>query len=284
MFFMVVAVLLAFTALSYLLENISKSRAVKLMKQEHELLVRDYEKYFFNFWERLKYIGFAALVIFCVVYLFYRSVIFALIVCIASVFFPKLIISKLVEKQKMALVTQFRVALNSIDTSISSGASPTNAIIDALEDLYRTYDFDSFIIQEFEIMKYRITLNEPLEDALLDFANRSHVEDIQNFCHVFVSSLQTGGKRVEIIRSAIANIVEKMEIKKEISLMVAETKYQVNVMVVMPALIMLMLSTISPDYVKPLFNSIIGRVTVTIVLVMIGFSYYLANKIVDIEV
>ncbi len=276
--------LITFTVLSMLIDNIVVARQTKAIVEQHILFPKDYSEYHFRLSERLKYIGMAACLIFAVVYLFYRSTIFSLIVAIAAIFYPKIKLPQLIKKQQDNLISQFRVALNSIDTSISSGSSPTNAILDTLDDLYRMYTFDSDIIQEFEMMKSKIEMNEPLADVLLDFAQRSHVEDVQNFCHVFISSLQTGGKRVEIIRSAIAGIVEKMEIKKEIELMIAETKFQANIMVLMPIFIMLMLSGIAPDYVEPLFTTIFGKIAVTVVIIMIITSYKLSAKIVDIEV
>ena len=102
--------------------------------------------------------------------------------------------------------------------------------------------------------------------------------------YVFVMSMNTGGKQAEIIKSTINTIVEKIEIKREIEVMVAEKKFEAKVMNVMPFLIMAGLSLSAGDYMDPLFTGIIGRVVITVVLLLLGIAYMVSQKIMRIEV
>ena len=117
-----------------------------------------------------------------------------------------------------------------------------------------------------------------------NFSDRSGLEDIANFTDVFVMSMNTGGKQAEIIKSTINTIVEKIEIKREIEVMVAEKKFEAKVMNVMPFLIMAGLSLSAGDYMDPLFTGIIGRVVITVVLLLLGIAYLVSQKIMRIEV
>ena len=180
---------------------------------------------------------------------------------------------------------EFKDALAVIYTSISAGTSPTNAVIGAKDELERLYfEGEHDIIKEFDRMRQKIQFNEKVEDVLRDFSDRSGLEDVANFTDVFVMSMNTGGKQAEIIKSTINTIVEKIEIKREIEVMVAEKKFEAKVMNVMPFLIMAGLSLSAGDYMEPLFTNVIGRVVVTVVLLLLGIAYMVSQKIMRIEV
>lgn len=245
----------------------------------------DYSAYHLSVIERIRYSLMAGLFLFLVGYLFYRSIILSLILSLLGLGYPAIKRKQLIEKRKNKLQLEFKDALAVIYTSISAGTSPTNAIIGAKDELDRLYfEGDHDIIKEFDRMRQKIQFNEKVEDVLRDFSDRSGLEDVANFTDVFVMSMNTGGKQAEIIKSTINTIVEKIEIKREIDMMVAEKKFEAKVMNFMPFLIMAGLSLTAGDYMDPLFDNILGRVVITVVLVLLGIAYAVSQKIMRIEV
>lgn len=258
----------------------SKQKANK--EQEVEI---DYNVYHLSVVEKIRYSVMAGLFLFLVGYLFYRSIILALILSSLGVFYPRIKRKQLIERRKSRLQLEFKDALAVIYTSISAGTSPTNAVIGAKAELERLYfEGDHDIVKEFDRMGQKIQFNEKVEDVLRNFSDRSGLEDVANFTDVFVMSMNTGGKQVEIIKSTINTIVEKIEIKREIETMVAEKKFEAKVMNFMPFLIMAGLSLTAGDYMEPLFTGWIGRVVITIVLLLLGVAYVVSQKIMRIEV
>ncbi|MDO4766389.1 MAG: type II secretion system F family protein [Eubacteriales bacterium] len=253
-------------------------------KREEEVEI-DYSVYHLSVIERIRYSVMAGLFLFLVGYLFYRSIILSLILSLLGIFYPAIKRKQLIEKRKSKLQLEFKDALAVIYTSISAGTSPTNAIIGAKDELQRLYfEGEHDIIKEFERMRQKIQFNERVEDVLRNFSDRSGLEDVANFTDVFVMSMNTGGKQVEIIKSTINTIVEKIEIKREIETMVAEKKFEAKVMNAMPFLIMAGLSLSAGDYMEPLFTTLMGRIVITIVLVLLGVAYAVSQKIMRIEV
>lgn len=253
-------------------------------KREEEVEI-DYSVYHLSVIERIRYSVMAGLFLFLVGYLFYRSIILSLILSLLGIFYPAIKRKQLIEKRKSKLQLEFKDALAVIYTSISAGTSPTNAIIGARDELQRLYfEGEHDIIKEFDRMRQKIQFNERVEDVLRNFSDRSGLEDVANFTDVFVMSMNTGGKQVEIIKSTINTIVEKIEIKREIETMVAEKKFEAKVMNVMPFLIMAGLSLSAGDYMESLFTTLMGRVVITIVLILLGIAYAVSQKIMRIEV
>ncbi len=245
----------------------------------------NYNEYHMTVIERIRYSLMAGLFLFLVGYLFYRSIILALAVSLLGLAYPTVKRKQLIEKRKSKLQLEFKDALAVIYTSISAGTSPTNAVIGAKDELERLYfEGTHDIIKEFDRMRQKIQFNEKVEDVLRDFSDRSGLEDVANFTDVFVMSMNTGGKQAEIIKSTINTIVEKIEIKREIEVMVAEKKFEAKVMNVMPFLIMGGLSLSAGDYMDPLFTNIMGRVVITVVLILLGIAYLVSQKIMRIEV
>ncbi|RRD95058.1 pilus assembly protein TadB [Clostridiales bacterium COT073_COT-073] len=256
----------------------------KAQKRANEVDI-DYNVYHLSVIERIRYSLMAGLFLFLVGYLFYRSIILSLILSLLGLAYPTIKRKQLIEKRKSKLQLEFKDALAVIYTSISAGTSPTNAIIGAKEELERLYfEGQQDIIKEFDRMKQKIGFNEKVEDVLRDFSERSGLEDVANFTDVFVMSMNTGGKQAEIIKSTINTIVEKIEIKREIEMMVAEKKFEAKVMNFMPFLIMAGLSLTAGDYMEPLFTGLLGRAVITIVLILLGVAYAVSQKIMRIEV
>lgn len=245
----------------------------------------DYSVYTMSSAEKSRHAMIGMAVMFAVAFVFYRSIVFSSIVCLLGLIYPKLIIASLIKKRQDQLMLEFKDALYSIYTSLSAGISPENAIINVVPDMEDLYnDRENFIVEEFTIMKRRIDLNLDLDDVLLDFADRSGLEDVQNFVDVFLTSLVTGRRQGDIIKNAINNIVDKIEIKREISIMVSEKKFEARIMSVMPIFLILFLSMSAPDYFDTMYTTFTGRVAMTIVIIGLGASAWLADRIMRIEV
>ncbi len=271
-------VLIAILVLTY----ISKKQRLHEEEKTREI---DYNVYTLNFIEKIRYSLIAGLFLFLIGYLFYRSIILSLILAVLGVFYPRLKKTDLLDKRKNQLELEFKDALAIIYTSISAGTSPTNAIMQTKDELDRLYfDGNHYIVKEFEIMKQKLQMNERVEDVLQNFSDRAGLDSVSNFTDVFVLSMNTGGKQVEIIKGTINTIVEKIEIKREIDTMVAEKKFEAKIMNVMPFLIMAGLSLGAGDYLDPLFADIKGRMITTVVLILMGIAYLASQKIMKIEV
>lgn len=243
-----------------------------------------YNTYLLSTKEKVKYTLIAAVVLFLTGLLFFRNLYLSLFLCIFSFLYPVFMKKQLIANRKDVLNQQFKDALFSISSSLSSGRSVESAFRAALDDLEMLYgDENACIIKEFELIGRKMSMNETLDQALLDFAKRADVEDITNFADVFVICKNTGGNLVEVIRNTAGIINQKIEIKNEMQVIVAEQKFSQRILNIMPFGLLILIAVGSPEYLAPLY-SLKGHFIMALVLVMLAVSYIIGSKITDIRI
>jgi tight adherence protein B len=245
----------------------------------------DYNIYNMTSKEKLICIISAAAVIFIVAYVFYRSAAIALLLLPLSLLYPRIRVKELIRKRKEELNLQFREALYSVSSSLSAGKSIETAFRDALKDLSLQYpDSGTYIIGELECINRKIEMNETIEYALFDFAERSHMEDIRNFTDVFTICKRTGGNLVQVIKNTADIITEKIDMKQEIKVMLTEKRLEHKILNLMPVMIVLLLSASANEFMQPVFNEPLGRAAMTAAIILFGIAYVISGKIMNIEV
>ncbi len=280
-----ILIVLGFAILGSILHLLWKEREKKKEPEVKVDEVTDYNMYVMTHKEKIIYIFIAAGVIFVVAYIFYRSIFLSIMMMPFALLYPKRRTHEIINQRKQKLTLQFKDALYSLSSSVSAGKSIEIAFKEAVKDLLILYpDSNTMIIQEMQYMINRIEMNEPIESALKDFANRSHIEDIQNFADVFQTCKRSGGNLVQVIKNTSEIIQEKITIRQEIDTMIAEKKFEHKVLMIMPIAIMLLLSTSAEDFMAPVFTETIGKLVMTVAIFMMGIAYYISKKIMEIEI
>ncbi|WP_078059930.1 MULTISPECIES: type II secretion system F family protein [Gracilibacillus] len=246
----------------------------------------DYAIYEMTLQEKVKYSLIAAAVIFGISYLFYDNWIVSLIAACFGMIYPKFKKKDLRNKRQDELSLQFKEAISSLASSMAAGQSIENAFRDVLKDLKLLYpDENTYIIKEFQLINRRIENGEIIERALDDFAKRSDIDDVKNFSDVFITCKRTGGDLVEIIKRTADIISDKIEIQQDIKVLVSQKKFESKIMAIAPLGIVGFLRTSSPDFVAPLYEfGSPGPIVMTVVLICVGCSLLISQKIMDIKI
>ncbi|KFN00936.1 type II secretion system F family protein [Paenibacillus macerans] len=227
-------------------------------------------------------LGGAAL--FAVGCVFFHSIPLALGLSAGALFVPKPWSRHLLRKRRENLSLHFKQALYSLSSSLAAGRSVENGFREAIDDLKLLYpDGDNDLIRELGIICARMEYGQPVEEALLDFSRRAGMEDISNFADVFTTCKRSGGDLVDIVRRTSALISEKLEIGQEISVMIAQKRFEAKAMLAAPILFLLFMEMTSPDYMQPLHSGVGLLISAAALLVFAGSSW-LMLKIVDIRV
>ena len=262
-----------------------KNREPQEVVPENISNLPDYNVYVMSLKERIMYILLAAFVIYIVSFIFYRSFIISLAVSFLGLLYPKIRTKEIIEKRKNELNLQFKDMLYSLSSSLSAGKSVESSFKEVLKDLSIIYpDSNTFIIKEVEYIVRKIEMNETIEAALEDFAERSHLEDIDNFVDVFKTSKRAGGNIVEIIKNTSNIITDKIEVKEEIDTLLSARKFEQKVLALMPIFLILFLSAGSSEYMYPIFNTLAGRLVMTVALILIVIAYFISKKIMNIKI
>ena len=249
----------------------------------HEL--RDYTVYRMSKSEYIFSVVIAMALIFAGSYIFYRNVFISAVLAPLGFLYPKRRCKSKAEKSRQELKTQFRDMLYALSSSLMAGKPMETAFRDVRADLEVLYpDPDTDILKELDVLLRKIALNETVESALEDLAERSKIEDIESFCNVISTCRKTGGNLVEIIKNTTNILGDKLEIKSEIDILLAQRKFEKNVLNVMPVVLILVLSMAAKDYIEPVFTTMLGKMVMSVAIALIGLSWFISEKIMNIQV
>lgn len=190
-----------------------------------------------------------------------------------------------IRKRRAELVEEFKDALYMISSSINGGNTMLQAMKDSCKGLQLIYPDHSYISKEFNFIIKRVEeAGENLDSALTDFARKSGVEDIIDFVEIYILSKKMGGDLNEIIEKTWNIIIEKINIKKEIDVIVSQKKYEGIILAAMPFIIILFITFVSPGYFDKMYTTVTGKVSMTIGLLMIGIAYKWSERIMQIHI
>ena len=223
-------------------------------------------------------IGFAAAYV--VSMAFFSSAFFSLICgVICAVYFPRYYKEYQRKKILNVLREQFKDLLESISTSYSAGKNTVNAFANAEKDLIDIYGEDADIVNEVKIINIGLKNNINVENLLVDFAERSGLDDVMSFADVFEVCNRQGGDLKRVVTQTRDVINDKIEIEMEIETLLASNKNELNIMMVMPVIIVLALRGMLSDA-----NSLTTIVVKLVCLGIFALAYVMGRKIIDIKV
>jgi tight adherence protein B len=245
----------------------------------------DYNTYSMSITERILYTAIAAAVIFVIAYVFYRSVVLSALLTPFGLLYPRVKKRDIIEKRRKELNIQFKDMLYSLSSSLSAGKTVEAAFREAGKDLSVLYhDHSAYILVEVEGIVNKLNMNETIESALLDFAKRSGLEDVNNFANVFSICKRSGGNIAEVIKNTSSIINDRIEVGQEIDIMIAERKFEQKVLNVIPILMIVLLSASAPDYMYPIFNTAAGRLIMTVAIILLAAAWFISDKVSNIKV
>ncbi|MDP4181415.1 MAG: pilus assembly protein TadB [Bacillota bacterium] len=245
----------------------------------------DYSIYNMTKREKVLYILAAGAFLFALGFIFYQNIIVSLIITPISLLYPKIRTKEIINKRLDELNLQFKDLLYSISSSLASGKALETSFRESLKELSIIYpNEETFIIKEVLYITKRLDMNDQIENILMDFAERSDLEDIRSFANVLQTCNKRGGNVIEIIRNTSNVINDKIEVKQEITTILAQKKFEQKVLNFMPVGLILFLSVTQKDYMKPVFSTLIGRVVMTFAIILIIVGYNISKKIMDIKI
>lgn len=224
--------------------------------------------------------------IFIITYLMFRSTGLAFAVCLLGLAYPKAIINNRIKKKQATFNEQLRDALSSIVSSLKAGLSINSALIKCAEDLERLYSLlkDKPMLDEFNKIKSDLNMGMSVDDSLRNFMERMKMEDVDDFVNSVIIVRQKGGNLVEVMENVSKMITDKIQMRREIDTLTASKKLEAKIMSMVPIFIIVTLSIFSRSYMEPLYESFVGKVFIVIGFTFLILNYFIAKKIVDIEV
>lgn len=256
-----------------------------LLRISKEKDFMDYHSYFFTMAELARYIVEGCLLVGCVSWLFYDSM-----TAFWILIFPFLYLylnrkkKLLCEKRKQLLGHQFREVILTVSSHLQAGFSVENAFVEAYRDICMLFGEKSLMARELLWILRRVENNESLEQALVQLAMRSDIEDIYEFAEIFSIAKRGGGEIRSIIMRTADIIGDKMEVKREIHTIMSEKELEQRIMQCMPFGMIGYLWLTSPGFLDSLYHNAAGMLLMTVCLGVYVLACFLAERILDIDI
>ena len=188
------------------------------------------------------------------------------------------------KQKKEEFREQFRESIQTWSAILIVGYSVETAIREKWKEICPIYKKKTRIIKEYETMVHQLDLNMTAEEVMKQFADRVKEEDVENFVTVFGAAKRLGGDSIAIIRHAADAIGEKMEVEREIQVMLTSKKLEFKIMCVIPFVIILYMRSAFPEFMAVLYGNLAGTLFMTICLMVYLTAYQLGKKMTQIEV
>ena len=227
------------------------------------------------------FLGFAVAMV--VIYAFFRSFPLMLIGgAVCGAFIPKYYQQYKRESRVKQLRVQFKDLLESLSASYSAGRNTPDAFADSLSDMTSIYGTGADIVKEIQIICAGLANNYQIEVLLLDFAVRSELDDVTSFANVFEACNRQGSDMKRIVADTRNIINDKIEIEMEIETMLSGNKNELNIMMIMPVIIVLSLSSMGSGTIVS--NGLVNVIVKVICLGIFAMAYVIGRKITDVKI
>ncbi len=125
---------------------------------------------------------------------------------------------------------------------------------------------------EFAEVAQRMNLGQTLPDALAYSVERYQSFELDLIARATSIQLEVGGSLAELFDKTNATLRQRLKLKRQVRVLTAQSRLSGVIIAIMPFIIAVGFQIISPGYLRPLFETNVGRMflTAAIVLQVIG--------------
>lgn len=154
----------------------------------------------------------------------------------------------------------FQDALLYLKNALVAGYAPEGSMRAAYAGLEQLYSGQHPICREFRRMLSKMELGSSMEEVWLAFGNRSGSEDIRQFAETLAVVKRTGGDLGAVLRQTGDVMQEKVELKRELHVVLAAKETEFRIMSMVPQGILLYLQFFAPSMSEGLYHNTFGIV------------------------
>jgi tight adherence protein B len=124
----------------------------------------------------------------------------------------------------------------------------------------------------------------PLREAMLNFASRIPIPDVQYLVTAILVQKETGGNLVEILDKTASVLRDRMRLQGQLRIYTAQGKLTGWILSVLPFVIFGVISIINPRYAHILLEDPLGQKLIIAGLILMAFGVWVIRKVIDIKV
>jgi tight adherence protein B len=197
---------------------------------------------------------------------------------IALLAVPNLIVDIKRRRRLKRFMNHFPEALEMFARSLRAGHSFTGAIQLVAQEM------PDPIGPEFAKVFEEQNLGIPLRQALIGMTDRVDILDVKFFVTAILIQRETGGNLAEIIDKIAYVIRERFRIQGQLKIFTAQARISGTILALLPISLAVLLSTINPEYMKPLWVEKTGKIMIVVAVIMQILGIIAIRKIIRIKI
>jgi Flp pilus assembly protein TadB len=226
-----------------------------------------------------KFFAISALVIFVLLFLLSKNILFTLITTAMSVVLGmKLRLRSEKGREISAFERELPAALKMLAGSLSAGLSFLQALSAYAEDGHEVSS------KEFRRALAEIQLGVPIERALDSIADRMESEDLRWAVSAFAIQREVGGSLATILNSTAETIESRFELRREIQTLSAEGRISSYILMALPIGIFIFLAVIRPNYIRIFITEPLGNILLVLTSLGLAAAWLWMKKLVRITI
>ncbi len=191
----------------------------------------------------------------------------------------------LLSQRNKELLLQFKDFLYSLSSSVATGRSIRQGIIESYEFWQNTYKKDDYILVELKSFIDRMEKSNVEDISLLeDFGERTGLEDIKDMAMMCRVCKKTGGNLPKALTKCSDIISDKISLEMELKTIMTQKRFEGYIIALAPILLMLLMKIVTPTYLEPLTSTSTGQLLSTFSLSLIVFAWLVIERVNRIEI
>lgn len=140
------------------------------------------------------------------------------------------------------------------------------------------------IASEFRVLFEEQKFGLPVRDALVNLTQRVPLVDVKFFVTAVMLQRETGGNLAEILDNLSYVIRERFKIMRQVRVYTAQGRLTMILLMLLPPVIVAIMLTVNPGFIRPLFDDPIGHSLIVIGITLQTLGYFIIRKIIQIQV
>jgi tight adherence protein B len=227
---------------------------------------------------------FVALTVLCAIaggvlgVLLLANIIFALMIAAVASLIPYAWLVRARKKRQNRMAEQLPDVLSILASSLRAGHS----FLQALDQVAGEIKDPS--AGEFNRVVAEIRLGRSIDDAMVEMAERVGSEDMRWAVMAVNIQRQVGGNLAEVLDIVANTVRERAYVQRQVRVLSAEGRLSIAILSVLPFGIFAYLAFMNPEYVSPLFTTMLGRVLLLVGGALMATGIFVMTRIVRIDV
>jgi tight adherence protein B len=269
--FVAVVALIIMTVLSAAVEEYERKYAVKQTRELGEMFL-------FVSPRQLLVINICLVALFFGLGLLIFNTLVTVMFTLVGVILPTYIIRWLRKRRVHRFEEQMVDSLDQMASALRAGLSMQQAMDNVAKEA------PAPLGQEFSLTMRELKLGVPMDEALINMADRVASDDLRLVVTASNICRQLGGNMAEMFETIAATVRERFRLEGKIRALTAQGKLQGWVVASLPLALGFVLNYMRPDLVQPMINSWFGYTLIGGIIAMEAMGILMIRRIVTIDI